>query len=70
MSITSTADGLVLENERRGFQSFEKILELDHQHGFRFRQRHQIQLGFENDAERAFGTDHQFGQVERARPGR
>ena len=58
--------GLVAQDHRRGGERFEQVGELDHQHGLGLRQRHQIQLGFQHDAERAFRADHHLRQVERA----
>src|ERR1700731_4905080 len=37
--------GTVQKDRGRGGESFEKVLELDHQDGFGFGQRHQIQRG-------------------------
>ena len=60
----------VREDHRRGLERLEQIGELDRQHRLRLRQRDQVDLRFEHDAERALGSDHQLRQVERPRPGR
>ena len=53
----------MLQDHGRGGQRFQQVCERDHHHGFGFRQRHQAQLGFEDDAQRAFGADHDLGEI-------
>ena len=57
----------VREDRRRRLERLQQIGELDRQHGLGLRQRHQRDLRFEDDAQRAFGADHQLGQIERRR---
>ncbi len=54
----------MLEDARRGGEGFKKSLELDDEHGLVFGQRNEIELGFENDAERAFGADHELREID------
>ena len=53
------------EDRRRRLERLEQIGELNRHDGLELRQRHQRDLGFDDDAERAFGADHQLRHVER-----
>ena len=64
LSITSTAEGLCVRITGVGRERFQQIVEQDRHHGFRFRQRHQPQLRFQHDAQRAFGADHHLRQID------
>ena len=52
------------EHERRGGQRVEQFVELDCEHGFRGRQRHQVDLRRDDQAERAFRADDQLREIE------
>ena len=65
LSITSIADGRCAQNQRRGLERLEQIGELDRQHRLGGRQRDEVDLRLEHDAERAFRSDHQLRQIER-----
>jgi hypothetical protein len=54
----------VAEDQRRGCQRFEQIFELNDEDRFEFRERYQIQFGFEDDPEGSLGTDYHPGHVE------
>jgi hypothetical protein len=64
-SITSTADGPWPQDERRGAERVEELGELNRQHRLGRRQRHQVDLGRQHDAQRALRAHEQLGQVER-----
>ena len=55
----------VREDERRGPERFEKIVELHREHGFGLRQRYEVEPCLEHDAERSLGPHEEFRQVER-----
>ena len=55
----------VAQDERGGLERLQQVRELDGHDRLRLRQRHQLDGGFEHDAQRAFGADHQPRQVER-----
>ena len=50
--------GLVAQDHRRGGERFQQVGEHDHHHRFGLRQRHQAELRFQHDAQRAFRADH------------
>ncbi len=56
---------LVRQDQRRGRERFEKIVELHREHGLGLRQRHEVQACLEHDAERALGSHEELRQVER-----
>ena len=53
------------QDQRRGLQRLEQLGELNRQHRLGVRQRDQVDLRLEHDAERAFRSDHQLRQIER-----
>ena len=53
------------QDQRRGGERLEKIVELHREHGLGSRQRHEVQACLEHDAERALGSDEELRQVER-----
>ena len=63
-SITSTAEGRCCRMTGVAASASSSVGELDGEDGLGFRQRDEVELGFEHDAERAFGADHQLGEIE------